>query len=121
MITSMLYYTGLMGYLIEKVAWLFQRTCGTTGAESMVVIANIFLSMTESPLIVKPFLHDMTKSEMFVVMCAGMASVAGSVMGAFIQMGFWGFQKKNLFFRIPKGIDKIFLAGLELDLVFECL
>ena len=53
MITSMLYYTGLMGYLIEKVAWLFQRSCATTGPESMVVIGNIFLSMTESPLLVK--------------------------------------------------------------------
>ena len=83
----MLYYTGIMGYMIEKIAWAFQRTCGTTGPESTVVIANIFLSMTESPLMIKPFLEDMTKSEFFVVMCAGLASVAGSVMGAFIQMG----------------------------------
>ena len=102
MVTSMLYYTGIMSHIIEKIAWGFQRTCGTTGPESMVVISNIFLSHTESPLMIKvslfrylfvkrihskPYIDGMTESEFFVVMCSGLASVAGSVMGAFIEMG----------------------------------
>ena len=87
MITAMLYYIGFMNYIIGKVSWLFEITCGTTGPESMVVVGNIFLGQTESPLLVQPYLEDMSESEIFVVMCSGLASVAGSVMGAFIAMG----------------------------------
>ena len=76
-----------MNYIIGKVSWLFEITCGTTGPESMVVVGNIFLGQTESPLLVQPYLEDMSESEIFVVMCSGLASVAGSVMGAFIAMG----------------------------------
>jgi len=83
----MLYYVGFMNYLVAKISWLFEVTCGTTGPESMVVVGNIFLGQTESPLLVQPYLDSMTKSEIFVVMCSGLASVAGSVMGAFIAMG----------------------------------
>lgn len=62
-------------------------SCGTSGPETTACIGNIFVGMTESPLLVRPFLNDMTHSEITCVMVCGFASLAGSVLGAYIKMG----------------------------------
>ena len=87
MIISMLYYLGFMQYIIGKLSWLVEVSCGTTGPESTACVGNIFVGMTESPLLIKPYIDDLTKSELFCVMVSGFASIAGSVLGGYIKMG----------------------------------
>ena len=65
--------------------WVLSRTMRTSGAESLAAVANLFLGMTESALIVKPYLERMTRSELFLLMTVGMATVAGSVMLAYVE------------------------------------
>ena len=84
---SILYYYGVMQVIVEKVGWVLQKTIGTTPCESLNAAANIFLGMTEAPLIIKPFLGSMTKSELFAVMTGGFATIAGSVLAAYINFG----------------------------------
>ncbi|WP_162048256.1 NupC/NupG family nucleoside CNT transporter [Vibrio taketomensis] len=84
---SALYYLGIMQKVIEFIGGGIQRFLGTSKAESLVATGNIFLSQGESPLLVRPFLSRMTRSELFVVMSAGMASVAGSVLGGYAGLG----------------------------------
>ncbi|XP_064455234.1 sodium/nucleoside cotransporter 2-like isoform X2 [Ornithodoros turicata] len=86
-IVSILYYLGAMQWLVLKVGWLLQVTVGTTVCESMTAAANIFLGMSEAPLMIYPFLAVMTKSELHTVMTGGFATIAGSVMAAYISMG----------------------------------
>src|SRR5690606_20296340 len=62
------------------------KALGTSGAESLSVISNIFVGQTEAPLVVKPYVNKMTKSELFAVMTGGMATIAGGVMAAYVQM-----------------------------------
>ncbi len=78
---SVLYYLGIMQWVIKIIGGGIQRLLGTSRAESLVTTGNIFLSQGESPLLVRPFLSSMTRSELFAVMVGGMASVAGSVLG----------------------------------------
>jgi pyrimidine nucleoside transport protein len=87
MVTSMLYYVGFLQYIIKKLAWLFSYFFGTTGPESMTTVGNMFLSMTESPLLIKPHINNLTNAEIFAVMTAGFASIAGSVLGGYIALG----------------------------------
>ncbi|MDO6704865.1 NupC/NupG family nucleoside CNT transporter [Photobacterium sp. 1_MG-2023] len=84
---SLLYYLGVMGVVIRVIGGGLERLLGTTRAESLVATSNIFLSQGESPLVVRPFLASMTRSELFAVMVGGMASVAGSVLGGYAAMG----------------------------------
>ncbi|KII76717.1 NupC/NupG family nucleoside CNT transporter [Vibrio renipiscarius] len=84
---SALYYLGIMQKVIEFIGGGIQKFLGTSKAESLVATGNIFLSQGESPLLVRPFLSRMTRSELFVVMSAGMASVAGSVLGGYAGLG----------------------------------
>lgn len=84
---SVLYYLGWMQAVILKIAWLMQRTMGTTGPESVNAAGNIFIGQTESPLLIKPFINDMTSSELHAVMTGGYATVAGSVMATYILFG----------------------------------
>ncbi|XP_064455235.1 sodium/nucleoside cotransporter 2-like [Ornithodoros turicata] len=86
-IVSILYYVGAMQWLVLRVGWLLQVTVGTTVCESMTAAANIFLGMSEAPLMIHPFLAVMTKSELHTVMTGGFATIAGSVMAAYIKMG----------------------------------
>lgn len=76
-----------MQVIVEKVGWVLQKSIGTTPCESLNAGANIFLGMTEAPLIIKPFLGSMTKSELFAVMTGGFATIAGSVLAAYINFG----------------------------------
>ncbi|MEA3507285.1 MAG: nucleoside transporter C-terminal domain-containing protein, partial [Elusimicrobiota bacterium] len=83
---SILYYTGFMQKIVEFVAWLIMRVLGTSGAETLSVSANIFVGQTEAPLVIRPFIKDMTMSELNTVMTGGFATVAGGVMAAYVGM-----------------------------------
>ena len=65
MLVSILYYIGFMTYFIGKLSWLFEISCGTSGPETVAVVGNIFIGQTESPLLIKPYLKDLTVSEVF--------------------------------------------------------
>ncbi len=84
---SALYYLGIMQKVIEVLGGAIQKFLGTSKAESLVATGNIFLSQGESPLLIRPFLAKMTRSELFAVMAGGMASVAGSVLGGYAGLG----------------------------------
>jgi len=83
---SLLYYLGIMQMIVKGMAWIMAKTLGTSGAESLSCSANIFVGQTEAPLMIKPFLNKMTKSEILTVMVGGMATIAGGVMAAYIQI-----------------------------------
>nr|BCX00717.1 MAG: nucleoside transporter [Bacteroidota bacterium] len=83
---SVLYHLGLMQRLVQAMAWVMTRLMGTSGAESLSVTANIFVGQTEAPLVIRPYLGGMTRSELLAVMSGGMATIAGGVMAAYIQM-----------------------------------
>lgn len=81
---SLLYHVGLMTAVVRGMAWVMVRTLGTSGAESLSSAANIFVGQTEAPLLVKPFLPKMTRSELMAVMVGGFATVSGGVMGVYV-------------------------------------
>ncbi|HRI81044.1 MAG TPA: nucleoside transporter C-terminal domain-containing protein [Opitutaceae bacterium] len=83
-LTSMLYYLGILQRIVWVFAWVMTRTMKLSGAESLSASANIFLGQTEAPLLIKPYLNAMTRSEILAVMVGGMATVAGAVLIAFI-------------------------------------
>ncbi|XP_010894834.2 sodium/nucleoside cotransporter 1 isoform X1 [Esox lucius] len=86
-VMSVLYFLGIMQWLIIKIAWVMQITMGTSPTETLSVAGNIFVGQTEAPLLIRPYLENMTKSEVHAVMVGGFATIAGSVMGAFISFG----------------------------------
>ncbi|XP_029915163.1 solute carrier family 28 member 3-like [Myripristis murdjan] len=86
-VISILYYVGFMPWLILKIGFIMQVTMGTSPTESMAAAGNIFLGQTESPLLIRPYISQLTRSEIHAVMTGGFASIAGSVMGAFIAFG----------------------------------
>ncbi len=83
---AVLYYLGIMQKIVQAMAWVMAKILGSSGAESLSCTANIFVGQTEAPLVVKPFIKDMTNSELLTIMTGGMATIAGSVMGAYIQI-----------------------------------
>nr|XP_004466843.1 sodium/nucleoside cotransporter 2 [Dasypus novemcinctus] len=84
---SILYYLGLVQWVVQKIAWFLQVTMGTTATETLSVAGNIFVGMTEAPLLIRPYLADMTLSELHTVMTGGFATISGTVLGAFISFG----------------------------------
>jgi len=84
---AVLYHIGLMQQVIRLVAWIMQRTMGTSGAESTNVAASIFMGQTEAPLTIRPFLDGATRSELMTIMTSGMAHVSGGIMAAYISFG----------------------------------
>lgn len=80
------YHLGFMQKIVKGLAYVMQKFMGTSGSESLSAAANIFVGQTEAPLVVKPFISRMTQSELFCVMVGGFATVAGSVMAAFVLM-----------------------------------
>ncbi|NWJ12237.1 S28A1 protein, partial [Crypturellus undulatus] len=86
-VMSILYYLGAMQWLILKISWVLQVSMGTTATETLSVAGNIFVGMTESPLLIRPYLADMTKSEIHAVMTGGFSTIAGTVLGAYISFG----------------------------------
>lgn len=83
---AVLYHLGVMQKLVAVIAWAMQRTMGTSGSETLSVAANIFVGQTEAPLMVKPFVDKMTRSELHAVMVGGFATVAGGVLAAYVKM-----------------------------------
>uniref|UniRef100_A0A8C6L4W2 Sodium/nucleoside cotransporter n=4 Tax=Nothobranchius TaxID=28779 RepID=A0A8C6L4W2_NOTFU len=86
-VMSVLYFLGAMQWLILKISWFMQITIGTSPTETLSVAGNIFVGQTEAPLLIRPYLKDMTRSEIHAVLTGGFATIAGSVMGAFISFG----------------------------------
>ena len=84
---AVLYYLGIMQLVIRFLGGALHQLLGTSRAESMSAAANIFVGQTEAPLVVKPYVKNMTQSELFAIMCGGLASIAGSVMGGLAGMG----------------------------------
>src|SRR6202158_2271128 len=84
---ALLYYLGVMQVIIRGAAWLMQRVMGASGAESLNVAASIFMGQTEAPLTIRPFLPDLTQSELMTIMTSGMAHVSGGIMAAYIAFG----------------------------------
>src|SRR5438270_9562635 len=84
---ALLYYLGVMQVIIRGAAWLMQRVMGASGAESLNVAASIFMGQTEAPLTIRPFLPDLTRSELMTIMTSGMAHVSGGIMAAYIAFG----------------------------------
>ena len=84
---AVLYHFGVMQFIIKQVAKVMTRVMGASGAESLNVAASIFMGQTEAPLTIRPFLPDLTNSELMTVMTSGMAHVSGGIMAAYIAFG----------------------------------
>jgi len=83
-LTSLFYYWRILPIIVYAFAWIMKKTMNISGPESVAAAGNIFLGQTESPLLVKPYLNKMTKSEMLCLMSGGMATIAGGVLAAYI-------------------------------------
>lgn len=83
---TILYHLGVMQKAVSGIAWLMQRTMGTSGSETLSAAANIFVGQTEAPLVVKPYVQTMTRSELNAIMVGGFATVAGGVLAAYVGM-----------------------------------
>lgn len=97
-LTSLLFYYGILQKIVFAFAWVMKRTMKLSGAESLAAAGNVFLGQTESPLLVKPYIRKMTRSELMCLMSGGMATIAGGVLAAYI--GFLGGESdaQQLFF-----------------------
>lgn len=84
---STLYYLGIMQKLVTFLGGGIHRLIGTSKTESMCAVANIFIGHSESPLVIRPYLKDLTRSELFAVMTGGMAAISGAIMAAYAAMG----------------------------------
>src|ERR1700756_5568003 len=84
---AVLYHYGIMQFIIRIAAWVMTRVMGASGAESLNVAASIFMGQTEAPLTIRPFLPEMTQSELMTVMTSGMAHISGGIMAAYIAFG----------------------------------
>ena len=84
---GVLYHLGLVQYVVAAFAWVMQRTLRTSGAESLAAAANIFVGQTEAPLVVRPYVASMTRSELMALMVGGFATIAGGVLAAFVGLG----------------------------------
>ncbi len=84
---AVLYHLGVMQRIIQGIAWVMQKTMGTSGSETLSCSANIFVGQTEAPFVIKPYLPTMTGSEVMAVMVGGFATVAGGVMAAYVRFG----------------------------------
>lgn len=87
-LSSLLYYLGILQLFIKGFAWVMVKTMRLTGAESLAAAANVFIGQTEAPLVVKPYLEGMSRSEILCLMTGGMATIAGGVFAAYV--GFLG-------------------------------
>src|SRR5213076_655457 len=83
---SILYYLGVMQWIVKAMAIGMQKVMGVSGAESLNVAASIFMGQTEAPLTIRPFIAGLTESELFTIMASGMAHVSGAVMAAYVKI-----------------------------------
>jgi CNT family concentrative nucleoside transporter len=84
---SVLYHFGIIQKLVQAMAWIMARTMGTSGAESLSAASNIFVGQTEAPLVIKPYVSEMTRSELMAIMTGGFATIAGGVLAAYVRFG----------------------------------
>ena len=84
---SIVYHLGVMQFVVKIFAVIMQKTLGTSGAETLSAAANIFVGQTEAPLVIRPYVNEMTLSELNVVMVGGFATIAGGVLAAYVGMG----------------------------------
>ncbi|MEM6777826.1 MAG: nucleoside transporter C-terminal domain-containing protein [Planctomycetota bacterium] len=84
---SVLYHLGIMQRLVWAMAWVMRFTLGTTGPETLAAAANVFVGHTEAPLVVRPYLSSMSRSELCAMMTGGFATVTGGLLGAYAGMG----------------------------------
>jgi CNT family concentrative nucleoside transporter len=84
---AVLYHLGVMQLVVRGMAWLMVRVLGTSGSESLSACANVFVGQTEAPLLIKPFLKDMTLSELHAIMVGGFATIAGGVFALYVGFG----------------------------------
>jgi CNT family concentrative nucleoside transporter len=85
-LVAVLYHLGIMQAVVRAIAWVMQRTMGTSGSETLVSAGNIFFGLSEAPLLVRPFVERMTRSELMTVMSSGMASVSGALLAAYVGL-----------------------------------
>lgn len=97
-LTSLLYYWGILQKFVYGFAWIMKRLMKLSGAESLAAAGNIFLGQTEAPLLVKPYLKTMTRSELLCLMSGGMATIAGGVLAAYIGFLGGGDQAEQIYF-----------------------
>jgi concentrative nucleoside transporter, CNT family len=86
-ISSLLYHYGILQSIVRAMAWVMQRVMRTSGSESLAAAANIFMGQTEAPLVIKPYLSRMTRSELLALMISGMATIAGGVLAVYVAFG----------------------------------
>src|SRR5688572_7647141 len=86
-LSSLLYHYGILQLVVRGTAWVMQRLMRTSGSESLAAAANIFMGQTEAPLVIKPYLARMTRSEILALMTGGMATIAGGVLAAYVSFG----------------------------------
>jgi CNT family concentrative nucleoside transporter len=86
-ISSALYHYGILQIIVRAAAWTMGKILGTSGSESLAAAANIFMGQTEAPLVIKPYLLTMTRSELLALMTGGMATIAGGVLAAYVAFG----------------------------------
>lgn len=86
-IVSVLYHYNIIQFVVQGIAWIMQKTMGTSGIESLSASANIFIGQTEAPLLIRHYLNQTTKSELHSIMTVGFATIAGSVLAGYISMG----------------------------------
>lgn len=86
-VSSLLYHYGVLQLIVRGTAWIMQRLMRTSGSESLAAAANIFMGQTEAPLVIRPYLPKMTRSEILALMTGGMATIAGGVLAAYVSFG----------------------------------
>jgi concentrative nucleoside transporter, CNT family len=86
-LSSLLYHWGILQRVVYGAAWVMRRAMRTSGSESLAAAANIFMGQTEAPLVIKPYIARMTRSELLCLMVGGMATIAGGVGAVYVQMG----------------------------------
>lgn len=84
---SVLYYLGLMQRVVQAMAWVMQRTLGTTGPETLAAAANVFVGHTEAPLVIRPYVSGMSRSELIALMIGGFATITGGLMAVYVSFG----------------------------------
>lgn len=84
-LSSLMYYLGILQKVVWVFAWIMKKTLQLSGAESLAAAGNVFLGQTEAPLLIRPFLDKMTKSEIMCLMTGGMATIAGGVLASYVQ------------------------------------
>ncbi|WP_395739838.1 NupC/NupG family nucleoside CNT transporter [Prosthecobacter sp.] len=86
-LSSLLYHYGILQMVVKATAWVMRRVMRTSGSETLAAAANIFMGQTEAPLVIKPYLLRMTRSELLCLMVGGMATIAGGVLAAYVSFG----------------------------------